>query len=221
MHKWHVYQEFTQASQAAADHIANLISIALIDNGICHIVLPGGETPKKSLQLLAEKNIRWEKCHWYPGDERCYEKNHPQRNDVMLQEYFWSHIGNTNIHIIPAELGAEQGASNFRTLMDAMEYIDIAFLGLGEDGHTASLFPGNKALSDERSVVPVYNSPKPPPERVSMGRQTLFKARYRVVLAGGSGKADIIKQIKSGENLPINSIGDIDWFLDEDAYSAC
>lgn len=219
MHKWHVFKEFNEASHAAADHIANLIAITLIDKNICHIVLPGGETPKTCLQYLAEKNIRWEKCHWYLGDERCYGKNHPERNDVMLQKNFWSHIGNTNIHIIPAELGAEQGASVYRTIIDATDRIDIAFLGMGEDGHTASLFPGNQALKDERSVVPVFEAPKPPAERVSLGMQTLLKAGHRVVLACGTGKAEIIKSIKSGEQLPVNCIGVIDWFIDESAYS--
>lgn len=218
MHKWHVFKEFSSASQAAADHIANLISIALIEKDVCHIVLPGGETPKTCLQHLAEKNMRWEKCHWYPGDERCYDKGHPGRNDVMLEECFWSHIGKTNVHIIPAELGAEQGASVYRTRIDATECIDIAFLGMGEDGHTASLFPGNKALTDERSVVPVYDSPKPPTERVSLGLQTLLHARNRVILTGGEGKAEILSRVKAGEQLPVNSVGDIDWFVDEAAY---
>lgn len=218
MHNWYVFKSFADASQAAADHIANLIAINLMDKNVCHIVLPGGETPRRCLHLLAEKNLRWEKCHWYLGDERCYEKNHPGRNDVMLHDNFWSQIGNTNIHIIPAELGAEQGASVYRTIIDATDCIDIAFLGMGEDGHTASLFPGNEALQDERSVVPVFHSPKPPEERVSLGITTLFNAKNRVVLACGAGKADILKRIKAGEELPVNSIGDIDWFVDEMAH---
>ena len=129
MHSWHVYENFRNAEQAAADYIANQISLALIKKDVCHIVLPGGNTPKICLHLLAEKNLRWEKCHWYLGDERCYEKNHPERNDMMLKNNFWSRIGNTNIHVIPAELGAEQGASVYRTLIDATGPIDIAFLG--------------------------------------------------------------------------------------------
>ena len=219
MHKWHIYKKFSDAEHAAADFIANMIVYSLMKKNICHIVLPGGNTPKNCLQLLARKNLRWEKCHWYLGDERCFEKNHPDRNDTMLQENFWSRIGNTNIHHIPAELGPEQGASVYRTLMDATEAIDIAFLGMGEDGHTASLFPGNPALSDERSVVPVTNSPKPPVERVSLGLRTLLAAKHKVVLAGGNSKADIIARLKKGEDLPINRIGDIDWFVDEAASS--
>lgn len=217
MHNWHIYKKFSEAEQAAADYIANMIVFSLMKKNICHIILPGGNTPKNCLQLLSEKNLRWEKCHWYLGDERCYEKKHPERNDVMLQKYFWSHIGNTNIHIIPAELGAEQGASVYRKLMDNTD-IDIAFLGMGEDGHTASLFPGNEALKDPRSVVPVFSSPKPPLERVSLSMKTLKNIPKKIVLAGGSGKAKVVDQIKSGRQLPVNCIGDIDWFIDKAAF---
>lgn len=217
MHKWNVYQDKEAASQAAADHIASMISLALINKDVCHIALPGGETPKRCLELLAEKNLRWEKCHWYLGDERCYEKKESGRNDVMLETHFWSHIGNTNLHKIPAEKGAEQGASVYRSLINVIGKLDIAFLGLGEDGHTASLFPGNPALEDERSVVPVFNSPKPPSDRVSLGVNTLKQADKRVILAFGEGKAEIISRIKQGEELPVNMINDIDWYVDQAA----
>jgi len=90
----------------------------------------------------------------------------------MLQEYFWSKLDKSHHHIIPAELGAEQGASSYRDLTDRIEF-DIAFLGMGEDGHTASLFPENEALNDTRSVIPVYDSPKPPSDRISMSKYTL------------------------------------------------
>jgi len=90
---------------------------------------------------------------------------------------------------------------------------------MGEDGHTASMFPENKALSDTRAVVPVYNSPKPPVERVSLSLTSLLKAKSRLVLTTGSGKASAITQVKAGENLPINCIGDINWFIDEAAIA--
>lgn len=218
MHKWYVSESHDKASQAAADYIANLVSIRLIKKDSCHIALPGGNTPGQCLEYLAEKNLRWENCHWYLGDERCYEKGHEERNDVMLEKVFWSRIDKTNLHKIPAEKGAEQGASVYRSLIDASATLDIVFLGLGEDGHTASLFPGNPALDDPRSVVPVFNSPKPPSERVSLGVETLKKAGNRIILSTGSAKAEIIKRIRQGEDYPVNRIGSIDWFVDEQAF---
>lgn len=217
MHKWFVYNEFDQASKAAADFIADKIAVAIKENGICHVVLPGGNTPVICLEYLADKKLPWDKVHWYPGDERCLPKGDAQRNDVMLEKHFWSRLPLTNFHTIPAELGAEKAAKLYCEVIDAIECFDVAFLGMGEDGHTASLFPHNKALDDMRSVVPVFDSPKAPDQRVSLSCNTLRKAHYRIVLAAGVEKADVIKRIKKGDALPINCLGDIYWYVDEAA----
>jgi len=219
MHKWFVYPEITEASQQAAEYLANIIQESIDKNNVCHIALPGGNTPALCFKYLAKKNLPWNKIHWYPGDERCYPVGHHDRNDVMLQNNLWAHISETNIHKIPAELGAETGAEEYRTLIDTINNFDIAFLGMGEDGHTASLFPGNEALQDIRSVVPVHLSPKPPSERISLSKNTLQKASYRIVLASGSEKSNVISRIKQGEMLPINQLGDIIWFVDEAVLS--
>jgi len=220
MHNWLVYDDFDTASNAAANFIADNIKDCLLQRDICHVALPGGNSPVKCLGYLAAKDIPWHKVHWYLGDERCYPIGHAERNDLMLDKYFWSLLGKTNIHRMPAESGAEKAAEHYREEIAAVDYFDIVFLGVGEDGHTASLFPDNAALDDSRTVIPVHNSPKPPSDRVSLSQKTLATARCRIVIACGSEKAPIIKRIKEGEPLPINSIGDINWFIDRDALSA-
>lgn len=219
MHNWFVFKDFIDASNEAAEFIAQKILLSIELKNICHVVLPGGNTPAKCLSHLAKKNLPWEKIHWYPGDERCYPSGHAERNDVMLQNNLWSHISNPNIYRIPAELGADEAAKIYSKIISSIECFDIAFLGMGEDGHTASLFPDNEVLQDNRPVVPVYNSPKSPSERVSLSIDTLSQAACRIVLASGGEKADIITRIKNGDMLPINCIGDINWFVDELAIS--
>ena len=219
MHQWFVYKEFDEASKAAANFIAGKIETSLEKNDICHVILPGGNTPASCLSYLAEKPLAWNKVHWYPGDERCYPAGHIDRNDVMLKKNLWSHLTNTNVHIIPAELGAEEAARIYRDIVSPVDNFDIAFLGMGEDGHTASLFPNNEALQDARSVIPVHDSPKAPDDRVSLSINTLKKADCRIVLASGSAKADIITRIKNGESLPINCLGDINWYVDDAAVA--
>lgn len=219
MHQWFIYSEFDRASEAAANFIADKIAESIQKNGICHVALPGGKTPAACLGYLAEKSLPWDKVHWYLGDERCLPQDDVERNDVMLEKYFWSKLSNAHVHVIPAELGADKAAEAYRQEISAVGNFDIAFLGMGGDGHTASLFPDNEALNDQRSVVPVYDSPKPPIERVSLSRSTLSHAQCRVVLAAGEAKANIIKRIKKGEALPINRLGDINWFVDKAAVA--
>ncbi len=215
-HHWHVYEQMQQASKAAADFLAQKIDESIKHRNICHVILPGGNTPVQCLTYLLKAPLPWHKIHWYPGDERCYPEGHIERNDVMLRANFWSHIDQPNVHSIPAESGAEQGALFFRKSIASIKRFDIAFLGMGEDGHTASLFPDNAVLQDVRSVVPVYHSPKAPDSRISFSINTLRNARYRMVLTGGAGKASVVRQIKNRAQLPVNIIGDINWFVDNE-----
>ena len=219
MHSWNISTDIEQASIMAAEFLADKIVEIVDEKGVCHVALPGGNTPASCMRLLAAKDLPWAHVHWYLGDERCYPLAHEERNDVMLQNNLWSRLPQSielsaNIHTMPAELGAEAAAEKYREIIDDIGGIDIAFLGMGEDGHTASLFPGNEALSDERSVIPVHDSPKPPPDRVSLSIQTLRQAACRLVLTAGASKASIIQRIRNGESLPINNIGDINWFVD-------
>lgn len=217
MHEWFIYNEFGVASKAAADFLAEHIVTRIEKKNICHVVLPGGNTPADCLSYLAQKKLPWHKIHWYLGDERCYPVGHADRNDVMLDKNLWSQISATNIHRIAAEIGAEQAAKDYADVVNTLECFDIVFIGMGEDGHTASLFPSNSALDDTRSVVPVYDSPKAPDERVSLSITSLKNAHCRMVLTGGVAKAEVIARIRKGESLPINRLGDIHWFLDEAA----
>lgn len=219
MHHWSVSKDLDNASHAAADFLAENIMDSIAARGVCHVIVPGGSTPARCFDYLVEKSLPWDKVHWYPGDERCYPTGHPERNDVMLREHLLSRIPSSHFHGITAERGAKRAAADYQEQIRAIDAFDIAFLGMGEDGHTASLFPGNAALQDKQRVVAVFEAPKPPSERVSLGMDTLRQSRVRMVLAAGAGKADIIRRIRAGEALPVNSIGVIYWFLDETCWA--
>ena len=139
----------------------------------------------------------------------------------MIAHKFWSKIDAPadNLHPIPAELGPELAAERYAQLINSVGPLDIALLGMGEDGHTASLFPGNAALTDERAVVPVYNAPKSPEERVSLGLVTLQNAGQRVVLVTGANKHDALMRVDQGDALPISLIGEAYWLVDQAAAS--
>ena len=216
-HRWTVAENCHEASVQVADFLAEKILSFIDSNNVCHVVLPGGNTPIESLRLLAKKKIDWQKVHWYLGDERCVAVGHADRNDVMLENNLWCSMPNTHIHRMPAELGADAGAKRYQQDIKDITAFDIAYLGMGEDGHTASLFPDHEALTNNAPVIPVYHSPKPPSDRVSLSLDTLRKTKIRVVLSCGEGKASILNKIKAGEALPVNSMGDVEWFIDKAA----
>ncbi|MBL1258904.1 MAG: 6-phosphogluconolactonase [Thiotrichaceae bacterium] len=217
MHHWTVSTSLDEASKAAADFIATQISAAIEVRAVCHMIVPGGNTPAGCFAALAEKSLPWGKVHCYPGDERCYAVGHAERNDVMIEVNLLRRIPGMHFHPMAAELGAEQGALLYRATLASIDQFDIAFLGMGEDGHTASLFPGNEALQARSAVVAVHQSPKPPADRISMSMATLQRARTRMVLAAGDSKAAIMARVRADEPLPVNQVGDIHWFVDEAA----
>jgi len=219
MHSFNIYRDAETVAQLATDYISKEINAFLTDRGVCHIALPGGTTPARCLELLAEKHLSWEKIHCYVGDERCLPVSNPERNDTMIREKLWSRVAipEQNQHVIEAERGAEEAARLYAEIVAAIPRLDIVILGMGEDGHTASLFPNNPALDDARLVVPVYHAPKPPAERVSLGMTALRAATLRIALVTGAGKRAAMAQLRAGVALPIAGLGDISWFLDEDA----
>lgn len=221
MHHWHIYPDNEQLAQAISEFLIEAISQVLQAQPRCNIALPGGNTPAPILAALAKQNLPWEQIHWYLGDERCYPVNHAERNDTMIRQALWSQlpVSDDHFHPIPTELGPEQAAQQYSDEIRHSGGMDIVFLGMGEDGHTASLFPGNPALEKTEPAVPVYQSPKPPNERVSLSIPSLSQATFKIVLTTGSGKHPAINQIKAGEALPINRIGELHWFVDKAAVN--
>jgi len=221
-HQWRRHADAEASAEAAAAYLAARIEAVITAHGVCHMALPGGRTPARCLEMLSTYSLPWTRLHCYLGDERCLPAGDEARNDTMLQACFWSRvlIPESNIHPIPAELGAAAAAEAYVPIIEAVGRLDIALLGMGEDGHTASLFPDNPALSLRTPVVPVFNAPKPPAERVSLSIPTLRAAHERIVLITGAGKAEALRRVKAGEPLPVNMIGPLLGFTDVHADPA-
>jgi 6-phosphogluconolactonase len=219
MDRYRIFPDAEAVARAAADYLCARIKHCVTSKGLCHVVLPGGSTPARCLELLAAEELPWEHVHWYPGDERCYPDGHAERNDTMIREKLFTRAAHCihQFHAIPAELGAERAAVEYAALLDKTGGMDIVVLGMGEDGHTASLFPGNSALYDQHSAVAVFNAPKAPDERVSIGLSVLKNAAERVVIATGENKSSALASVHNGVLLPVGMIEPTVWFVDKAA----
>jgi 6-phosphogluconolactonase len=219
---WHCLETAEQVAEAAYQEILEAADSAIAERGQFKIVLAGGTTPEKVYRLLAEAQTDWSKWHIYYGDERCLPKDHTDRNSVMATQVLLDKvaISHAQIFTIPAELGPEQAAAQYQETVKAALPFDLVLLGMGEDGHTASLFPGHQHPEDELAHA-VYNSPKPPPERVSISAKALGNAQQVIFLVTGTNKHEAVKLWRSGADLPIATIvsDNIDIYIDRDAYS--
>lgn len=200
-----------QASQALAD----LLSERLSAGG--RAVLAGGTSALKAYTLLGKADILWSRVQLIVSDERCVPADSPDRNEKAIQEA----IGRSKLmfHKFPAELGPEQAALEMESMVQELLPFDAVVLGLGEDAHTASLFPGH-AVDPNRLVVPVYNSPKPPPERVTLTPKALSKTQLLVYMVTGQGKLEALQKVLQGDDVPPNRIQapEIWVYCDEAAY---
>ncbi|MSS75581.1 MAG: 6-phosphogluconolactonase [Methyloglobulus sp.] len=219
--RWNTLETADDVALATYKHILDAAKSAIAERGQFKLVLAGGTTPEKVYRLLAQSDADWSKWLIYYGDERCLPVDHAERNSVMAEQAFLSKVAipKSQIFTIPAELGNEQAAVQYRQIVKDVLPFDLVLLGMGEDGHTASLFPGHQHNSDELAHA-VYGSPKPPPERVSISAKALGNARQVIFLITGANKQEAVKLWRSGYALPVASIlsDKIDVYIDRDAY---
>jgi 6-phosphogluconolactonase len=214
-----VHDDMEELCTAVAQRIADLAAQAIAARVVFHIALAGGETPRRCYEKLRRLPVDWAHVQVYFGDERCLPVGDNQRNDRMAYDALLSHIAipPDNIHAIPAELGAREAAVRYAAVLKDIVPLDLVLLGMGEDGHIASLFPGNPATDSMAAAAPVFNAPKPPAERVSLGMGILNAARQRIFLVAGAGKCDALEQILQGKPLPAARVATAEWHLDRAA----
>jgi len=211
-----VHDNLDELSAAVAQRIETLAAQAIATRGVFHLALTGGETPRRCYEQLRHLAIDWTHVQIYFGDERCMPAGDSQRNDKMARDTLLAHvpIPPENIHAMPAELGAQEAAIRYAAVLKMITPLDLTLLGMGEDGHIASLFPDNPATESNATVVPVFNSPKPPAERVSLGMNTLNASRQKIFLVAGAGKREALERIMRGVSLPAACITNAEWHLD-------
>jgi 6-phosphogluconolactonase len=207
------------AAASAAREIAQALTEALARRGAAHFALAGGNTPRRAYELLAPLLADWSAVELWYGDERCVGPEDPESNHRLVAESLLARIPGAppREHRIAGELGAEAAARAYAaelrarvppnaqqatdaTARAALPALDLALLGIGEDGHTASLFPGHAEVRDESGALclAVHNAPKPPPDRVTLSMGVLRAARRCLLLVTGAGKAQALAAVLAG-----------------------
>lgn len=236
-HEFRICKDAEEVASAAADLFIDISAAAIREHGKFRVALSGGSTPKRTYQLLAERNAKvdWSNVDLFWGDERCVRADDPQSNFRMTSEALLRHVPVPpgNVHRVRTELDSPEAAAQeyereifdtFRATADTPRF-DLALLGLGTNGHTASLFPNSRVLHENhRMVVADYV------EEVSMWRITmtvplLNAARTIAFLIAGQEKAEVVSEVVYGakdvERLPAQLIqptnGKLVWILDESA----
>jgi 6-phosphogluconolactonase len=198
-------------AQAAAKEIAGRLT-----GGARSLVLAGGTTPKRCYEILAGLDVEWGRVSVLFGDERCVPPDDPESNYRMAREALLSRVAPATVYRMPAELGPEEGARAYAEVVRHVTPFDLVVLGIGEDGHIASLFPGHPLLKATGLTAGIHDSPKPPPERVTLTLGVIRDARHVLILATGAGKAGAVALARRGQT-PSGMIAGARWLIDRAA----
>jgi len=231
-----VFPDAKMLAEAAAQAVAETLALSLQQFNAAWVILAGGSTPEATYRLLAEEPYRsrlaWEKLGVFFGDERGVASDHALSNFRMANEALLSRVPlpAEAVHRIQAELGVEKAAEVYqdeirRATTEPWPRFDLLVLGMGADGHTASLFPGSLALTINDALVTFSEAPQEPRSRVTLTLRALNSARSVVFLVAGVDKAGALAQVLGGGDcqLPAARVkprrGQVAWFVDEAAAS--
>jgi 6-phosphogluconolactonase len=229
-----VFDNPEAVAQAAADRFVQASTEAIAARGRFDVALSGGTTPKRVYQLLASKDYRnkvdWGRVHIFFGDERCVPMDHPDSNYRMVREALLSQVPIPNENIFPIQgdgdpkLNAQKYEQQLRKLFKDSDWprFDLVFLGLGEDAHTASLFPGTSALHEDKAWVVANWVEKLNTWRITLTVPAINHAARILFLVTGSSKAKPLSAVINGSgNSPAQLInpsnGSLEWLIDKAA----
>jgi 6-phosphogluconolactonase len=208
--RWHAMPDVAALNAAVAARVLAAAGHAIRARGRFLVVLAGGNTPRAIYELLRAARADWPAWHIYYGDERCTPRDDALRNSRMAESAWLSHvpIPASQVHEMPAELGPRAAAARYASELAPVGEFDLVLLGLGEDGHTGSLFPGDDPgrSPDAPSVLPVFDAPKPPPERVSLSARRFSQAGEVIFMVDGVAKRDAVQRWRAGESIPAAAI---------------
>ncbi|HEX3081934.1 MAG TPA: 6-phosphogluconolactonase [Candidatus Saccharimonadia bacterium] len=207
------------AARAAEDAVT-VLSEAIKARGVASWALAGGTSPMAAYAKLAQEYsdaLDWSKVTVLIGDERCVAHDQPDSNWGAISKVLFTSpaLGRLAKLVPQAEAGAEEGARLYDELLrsrlaDASGalHLDLLWLGVGEDGHTLSLFPGHTEIdATEALVLPVHDSPKPPPDRITLSFPVAAAARAVVIFATGAAKKEALAKIRQDPaSLPIGRV---------------
>ena len=223
-------------SLGAAQEFVRIVSSAIESRGLCYVALSGGETPLGTYRRLGKAPfahaVNWRKVHLFFGDERTVPPTDCRSNFGNVDLELLSHIDIPygNVHRIVGEINPEEAARRYERELEVTfgqqgVRFDLVLLGLGEDAHTASLFPRTKSVDDEQSLVCSVYVPQLESWRISLTLRTINNARRVIFLVAGSKKASILERVLKAQQppkeLPATLVmpkeGTLLWMVDQDA----
>ena len=197
----------------------------MIDDSInqyqtANVIIASGNAISQTLGCLSTNNINWQKVNWFLADERCVAANDPQSNQLQITKVLEKSLGEKYGTVIAPDtrITPEKAVADYASRIASISMFNFCLLGMGNDGHIASLLPQHSALSSNESCCLVTDSPNPPSERITMTLKTFARVTSRILVTVGAAKNEAIRKYIADPQTPVRLFDPTIIFTDHAAY---
>ena len=209
-----------EAFKFTALKISSLINAAIHERGSANVILAAGNSIEKTLSFLDQKDAQWAQVKWFLADERCVDHDDEQRNQLRLTSVFKKSIGEKFGEIVGpnAHDSPEDSAAKYASRIKEINMFDFCLLGMGNDGHIASLLPNHTALGSKEICFVVNDSPNLPRKRITLTLESLARSENRILITTGANKQQAIKDFVNNPQAPVRLFDPTAIIADQVAY---
>ena len=214
-----VFATEQEVFQFTANLITEIIQTASSSRPKCNVIIAAGRSICKTLECLSPESTDWQRVNWFLADERSVDGDSDQRNDRQLREVLLKTIGEKygTVTSPRADINVGEAVKDYASRISSISMFDFCLLGMGDDGHIASLFPGHPVLSSNDSCCLVNDSPNLPHTRISLGLKTLSNTKNRIVVTTGASKNKAVREFALNPQTPIRLFEPTSIILDQAA----
>ena len=209
-----------EAFKFTAVKISSLINAAIHERGSANVILAAGNSIEKTLSFLDQRDAQWAQVKWFLADERCVDHDDEQRNQLRLTSVLQKSIGEKFGEIVGpnAHDSPEESAAKYASRIKEINMFDFCLLGMGNDGHIASLLPNHPALDSKEICFVVNGSPNLPRKRITLTLESLARSENRILITTGTSKQKAIKDFVNNPQAPVRLFDPTAIIADQVAY---
>ena len=217
----HIYPTDNEAFLAAATAVTELVRLGISKNQTSNVIMAAGNSISKTLSLLSKIDTDWSNVNWYLADERCVDAESELRNDKQIADILRNSLGAHYGHIFSPSsyLSPKEAADEYASRIERINMFDFCLLGMGNDGHIASLFPNHQALNSNEVCCEILDSPNPPAQRITLTLRMFAQVKNRILVTAGHSKSNAVADYTTNPKSPVRLYDPTAIFADEAAYS--
>jgi 6-phosphogluconolactonase len=217
----HIFATENETFMAAAAAVTKVVGLSISKNQTSNVILAAGNSISKTLSLLSSVDADWSNVNWYLADERCVDAESNLRNDKQIADVLKNSLGarygrmfSPSSYLTPKEAAAE-----YASRIEQINMFDLCLLGMGSDGHIASLLPNHRALSSNRVCCEILDSPNPPAQRITLTLKMFAQVKNRILVMAGPSKSSAVADYMTNPKSPVRLYDPTAIFADQAAYS--